>query len=183
MIIHIFGSSGSGTTTLAKELAEYLNLHHIDVDDLMWEKTDPPFTVKRSNESIRQRINEDLSHHQDIVISGSIVNIYDDLKPSIDLFIYMNLDIETRKERINQREVKRFGHRILPGGDLYHKHQSFLEWVSDYEHNPETIRSRKQHLSWLNDVKKPVLRITEELSLNELKKLVKSYLINMNNAI
>ena len=179
MIINIFGSSGSGTTTLAKALSNELDCHHIDVDDLMWKKTDPPFTIKRDIETIKQLFDKEIENQENVVISGSLVNIYDDLKCHIHLFIYMNLDIETRIKRINKREYKRFGNRIKPGGDLYQKHQDFLQWVSDYEHNPETLRSRKQHLSWLNDVDAPVLKITEELELNELVKIIRSFIKKM----
>ncbi|QWB99318.1 AAA family ATPase [Mycoplasmatota bacterium] len=176
MIINIFGSSGSGTTTLAEKIAKNYHFTHIDVDDLMWEKTDPPFTVRRDNELIKNLIKEALKKSENSVISGSIVNIFDELKSHIDLFIYMNLDIETRIQRINDREYKRFGSRILPDGDLYKKHQEFLKWVSDYEHNPENIRSRKQHLSWLDDVHAPVLRVAHELNFDELLKIVKTYI-------
>ena len=176
MIINIFGSSGSGTTTLAKNLSEIYDFYHIDVDDLMWENTDPPFTIRRDNFIIKNLIQEQINSHKNSIISGSVVNIYDELRPEIDLFIYMNLDIETRIKRINQRELRRFGKRVLPGGDLYDKHQAFLEWVSDYEHNPEYFRSRRQHLMWLEDVNKPVLRITDELTIDELIKIVGSFI-------
>lgn len=176
MIINIFGSSGSGTTTLAKSLSEIYDFYHIDIDDIMWEKTDPPFTIRRDNQDIKNDMHEILKNHQNTIISGAIVNIYDELKENIDLYIYMNLDIETRIKRINRRELNRFGKRVLPGGDLYEKHQDFLQWVSDYEHNPEYLRSRRQHLSWLDGVSKPVLRITDELSIDELLKIVGSYI-------
>jgi len=176
MIINIFGSSGSGTTTLAKALTNKYHLHHIDVDDLMWEQSDPPFTVKRDMETIKYLFDQEIEKNTNIVISGALVNIYDSLKKDIDLFIYMNLDIETRIKRINQREFNRFGNRIKPGGDLYQKHQEFLQWVSDYENNPEYLRSRKQHLTWLEDVTAPVLVITEELSIEELVTLAQSYI-------
>lgn len=176
MLINIFGSSGSGTTTLANEIAKNNKFHHIDIDDIMWKKTDPPFSQRRDNQSIKNLIDKDLSAHKDVVISGSLVNIYDELKEEIALFIYMNLDINTRIKRINEREIKRFGKRILKGGDLYNKHQDFLKWVSDYELNPENLRSRRQHLAWLKDVEAPILRITEELKLEELLKIVKSYI-------
>lgn len=176
MIINIFGSSGSGTTTLAKELSKQFKCHHIDVDDLMWESSDPPFTIRRDNEVIRELFDREINKYSDIVISGSLVNVYNELKDSISLFIYMNLDIDTRVKRINQRELKRFGNRIKEGGDLYFKHQDFIQWVSDYEHNPENIRSRKQHLLWLEDVHSPVLKITDELSIEELIKIIQSYI-------
>lgn len=39
--IHIFGASGSGTTTLANALSNNMNLPHYDTDDYFWIRTDP----------------------------------------------------------------------------------------------------------------------------------------------
>ena len=181
MIINIFGSSGSGTTTLANAIANKYNFYHLDVDEIMWKDTDPPFSERRNNIEIKAFMSKLLTKYKNVVISGSIIGIYDDLKPKIDLFIYINLDLKTRIRRINQRELKRFGERILPGGDLYEKHQDFIKWVSEYEHNPEYLRSRRQHLSWLKDVDRPVLKITEELSIDELLRIVKSYISRWDN--
>jgi adenylate kinase family enzyme len=176
-IINIFGSSGSGSTTLAKAIAKTFNYLHVDVDDALWEPTDPPFTIRRSDDSARAYIIEHLNSGKDTVISGSLVGFGDDIKQMIDLFVFMNLDILVRLSRIQTREEKRFGKRVLLGGDLYDKHLDFLKWVSDYETNPEYIRSRKQHLLWLENVKAPVLRVTEELSIDELMKLVKPFIV------
>ncbi len=180
MIINIFGSSGSGSTTLAHAIAKTYNFNLIDVDDFLWKKTENPFTEQYSNQEAKGLISEELKKHKNNVISGSLVNICDDLKDDIDLFVYMNLDINVRCERITKREIKRFGDRVLEGGDLYDMHMSFLEWVSNYDSNSETMRSRRQHLLWIDDVKNPVLKITEELSIDELLKLVKPYIKESN---
>ena len=175
-IINIFGSSGSGSTTLAKTIAEKYEYNFIDVDDYLWKKTDPPFSEKNTNEVASLLIKEELKSHKYAVISGSLVGIADELKKDIDLFIYINLDKSIRLERIKQREEQRFGNRIKKGGDLYEQHLSFLEWVANYEDNPETERSRRQHLLWLDDVKQTVLRIADELTIEELLKLVKPFI-------
>jgi len=175
-LINIFGSSGSGSTTLAKKVCEDFGYKFIDVDDFLWKKTDPPFTQRYTNNEACQLIKNALADCSNAVISGSLVGIADELKPKIDLFVYMNLDKDIRIKRIIDRETKRFGKRVLPGGDLFEQHQSFLQWVSDYENNPETQRSRRQHLLWLEDVKQPVLRITDEMSLDELIMLVKPFI-------
>lgn len=175
-IINIFGSSGSGSTTLAKTIADKFEYNFIDVDDYLWQKTDPPFTSRNTNEVALALIKEELKSHKHAVISGSLVGIADELKNDIDLFVYINLDKAIRIERIKKREEARLGKRIKEGGDLYEQHLSFLQWVSDYEDNPETERSRRQHLLWLDDVKQTVLRIADELTIDELIKLVKPFL-------
>ncbi len=175
-LINIFGSSGSGSTTLAKDICLKYGHKFIDVDDFLWKKTDPPFTERYTNEEACKLIKENLKDHTPAVISGSLVGVCDELKPLISLFVYINLDKDIRIERIKNREKERFGERILPGGDLHEQHLSFLRWVSDYEENPETERSRRQHLLWLEDVKAPVLRVTHELSLEELNDLIKPFI-------
>ncbi len=175
-IINIFGSSGSGSTTLANSIAHDYEYKFIDVDDYLWQKTDPPFTQRNTNDVACKLIQNALDDQSSTVISGSLIGIADELKPKIDLFIYINLDKKIRINRIKEREFKRFGDRILLDGDLYLQHLNFLQWVSDYEDNPETQRSRRQHLLWLEDVSSPVLKITEELTLEELLKLVKPFL-------
>lgn len=175
MIINIFGSSGSGSTSLAKKIAEEFDFKLIDVDDYLWKKTDPPFTERNSNEQALTLIKHQLSEERPAVISGSLVGIGESLKNDINLFVYINLDKEIRIQRINKREQERFGKRIEKGGDLYIQHQEFLQWISDYESNPETLRSRRQHLLWLEDVNVPVLRVTEELTMQELMNLVRPF--------
>lgn len=175
-IINIFGSSGSGSTTLAKAISEVYKFHHIDVDDALWEKSDPPFTYRRCDIEARNYILKELEKGLNSVISGSLVGFGDDIKAQVDLFVFINLDIDTRLARIQKREVNRFGSRVLEGGDLYQKHLDFLEWVSNYETNPEYVRSRKQHLLWLEDVTVPVIKITEELSIDECLRIVKPFM-------
>ena len=46
MNILIFGASGSGITTLGKELEKHTDFVHLDVDDYYWEQTLPPFLEK-----------------------------------------------------------------------------------------------------------------------------------------
>ena len=45
--IHIFGASGTGTTTLGGTLAAALDCPHLDTDDYFWIKTDPAFRTVR----------------------------------------------------------------------------------------------------------------------------------------
>ena len=47
--IIIFGSAGSGKTTLGRMVAEQLSFPYFDIDDYIWRKDTPePFTVMYS---------------------------------------------------------------------------------------------------------------------------------------
>ena len=174
--IHIFGASGSGTTTLAKAISTRFGYHFIDTDEAIWENTDPPFTKRKADSQSRKFVEKQLKENKYNVISGAFVGWGDVFKPKVDLFIYMHLPLEIRLQRIQIREENRFKDRVLPGGDLYLQHLDFLDWVSQYEELDESTRSQKQHELWLKNVKKPIVVIKEVLTIEELLQKVESFL-------
>lgn len=174
--IHIFGASGSGTTTLAKAIAKKFGYHFIDTDEAIWENTEPPFSKTRPYPNRKKIVAEQLTTSEYNVISGAFVGWGDEFKEIVDLFIFMHLPVETRLKRIQTREENRFKERVLPGGDLYLQHLDFLDWVSQYEFLDESVRSLKQHLAWLKDVKKPLLIFEEILTIDSLLEKVRPYI-------
>jgi adenylate kinase family enzyme len=174
--IHVFGASGSGATTLAKAICANHGYHFTDIDDIFWEKTDPPFTKKRPKEQAFKQLQDQLTNHDNVVVSGAFVGWADSLKPLFDLFVFMHLPLETRLERIKKREFHRFKERVLPGGDLYQQHLDFLDWVSRYETGDINMRSKVQHETWLKDVSAPIIRVTKPLAMSEMLDLLKPYL-------
>ena len=40
-VIHIYGASGSGTSTIGKYISDFM-----DTDDYFWQATNPPYTIK-----------------------------------------------------------------------------------------------------------------------------------------
>ncbi|BDD11489.1 hypothetical protein FUAX_39210 (plasmid) [Fulvitalea axinellae] len=56
MKILIFGASGSGTTTLGKEIAKRAKFTHLDADDYYWKPTNPPSEFHRKKSGIRFKI-------------------------------------------------------------------------------------------------------------------------------
>lgn len=47
-VIHIYGASGAGTSTIGKYISDRLGYFFMDTDDYFWEPADTPYTVKRS---------------------------------------------------------------------------------------------------------------------------------------
>ena len=144
-IIHIFGASGSGTTTLAKEISARFGYFHMDTDDYYWLPTDPMFTIKREKSARLALMKKDIENYEKIVISGSLCDWGDDLIPYFDLAIRMVTDTETRLKRLKEREYRRFGDRIRTGGDMYEEHIKFLKWASEYDTGDITMRSKAKH--------------------------------------
>jgi len=173
--ILIFGASGSGSTTLARSVSQRYGYHLIDTDDAIWEKSEPPFSIKKSELESQSILKEQLNRHKYNVICGSFVGWGDIFKKQIDLVIYMHLPLAVRLKRIQAREEARFQERVLPGGDLYLQHLDFLDWVSQYEILDESKRSQKQHEKWLLDMNVPIIYIKEEKTIEALMERISPY--------
>lgn len=59
MKLLIFGASGSGTTTLGKEIEKNSAFVHLDADDYYWKKTDPPYLEKIPKEERNDQLKAD----------------------------------------------------------------------------------------------------------------------------
>lgn len=158
-VIHIFGPSGSGTTTLGQLLCRELNFFHMDTDDYFWLPTDPRFTTKRPVQQRLQLMEQDMALHGNVVISGSLTDWGDSLIPSFTLAVRMEMEPALRLQRLAQRERQRFGPRIDPDGDMYETHQAFLAWAARYDTGGPDIRSRAKHDQWQQLLTCPVLRL------------------------
>jgi len=174
--IHIFGASGSGTTTIARLVSDKLGYKHFDSDDYFWVKTKEPFTVQRDREECFDLLEADLSSCDEWVLSGSVVGWGDDLHSKFDLIVFVYVPGDIRLERLEKREYERYGDEILAGGSKYESSQAFLNWAATYDGNPEYGRSLQMHENWIQELEQPVFRIENinlgksvDLVLNEIR--------------
>ena len=175
-VIHIFGASGSGTTTLGRAICEKTGYTFLDSDDYLWVPTDPKFTTKRTPAERLALLEGDLDRAENAVLSGSLVGWGDPVIPRFTLAVRLVVPAEARMERIERREQDRFGDRILPGGDMYRIHQDFLAWAAAYDDGPATMRSRAMHDLWQQKLSCPLLtldgvRPVEELAAAVIQRL------------
>ena len=164
-VIHIFGASGSGTSTIGRFIARRLNYCFMDTDDYYWEPTDPPFTTKRAIPERLGLIRKDIAEHENAVISGSLVNWGDELIPLFTLAIRVRTDTPVRIERLRAREREHFGSRIDPGGDMYGIHEHFIEWAASYDEGGVEIRSKAMHDEWQKLLTCPLVMVDGSLPL------------------
>lgn len=147
-VIHIYGASGSGTSTLGKKLSEELGYRWMDTDDYYWMPTNPPYTRKRD---IRERVammKRDILETEHVVISGSLSGWGDELIPYFTLAVRLVTDTELRIRRLRERERGLWGTRIAPGGDMYWHHLEFIEWAKAYDTGDAAVRSKAKHDAW-----------------------------------
>ena len=161
-IIHIYGASGSGTTTIGNALAQRYGFRQMDTDDYFWLPTDPPFCRKREREQRLLLMRRELEQGGKIVITGSLCGWGDPLTEYFDLAVRVETPAEVRLQRIRQRESLRFGDRIREGGDMAQAHQAFLAWAVAYDTGDESMRSLKLHRLWEKTLPCPHITVSGE---------------------
>ncbi len=144
-VIHIYGASGSGTSTLGRKICDELGFTFMDTDDYFWLTK---YTVKRRKEERLALMKQDISNAENVVISGSIAGWGDELISLFTLAIRLETNTDIRIERIKNREKEKFGERITPGGDMYESHMEFLKWAEAYDTGSVNMRSRARHDEW-----------------------------------
>lgn len=175
-IIHIFGASGSGTTTLGKFISTNFNFHQMDTDNYFWEKTNPPFLKKRNSEECINLILEEFNDFEQIVLSGSICGWGDQLIQYFSLAVELIVPSDIRYKRIMIRELNTFGDRVMSDGDMYMQNLNFLEWAMGFDSYGPEHRSRIMHDAWIKKLNCPFLQIDGTKSLEEIGNQLIKYL-------
>ena len=158
--IHIFGASGSGTTTLAARLAAAHGHRHLDTDDFFWLPTVPPFREIRPREARLPMLRRALAESPSWVLSGSLCGWGDPLIPDFDLVVFLAVPTGVRLARLRAREVQRYGREaIAPGGALHGSSSEFLDWAARYDTGGPEMRSRAMHEVWLATLPGATLRL------------------------
>lgn len=155
--MHILGASGSGTSTLARALADRLGSQAFDTDDFFWLPTDPPFTEKRPTPARLALMEQVFLPRSDWILSGSCVGWGDPIIPRLTHVIFLTLPAGMRLARLRRRERRRYGAAIDPGGARAVAFRSFLDWAMSYDDPVFSGRSRRAHEAWLAELECPVL--------------------------
>jgi adenylate kinase family enzyme len=166
--MHVFGASGSGTTTLGRALSERIGGRFLDTDAYYWLVTDPPFTTKREPSDRVAMIERDIQGETDWVLSGSICSWGEPLLHHFTVAVFLRLDPALRMARIHERERQRYGERIGPGGDLRAAHLEFMDWARSYDHAKAPIRSLDLHERWMRQLRCPIIRLDSAGPVDEL---------------
>ena len=165
--IHVVGASGSGTTTLAKALAERLDAKHLDTDDFFWLPTQPPYTTPRLAADRVTLLRETMAGVRRWMLSGSLMGWGDSLIPNFDLTVFLYTPPEIRIPRIEAREQQRYGARIEPGGDMHAQSLEFIEWARGYDRPDFAGRSLARHRAWLAGMPCRVLELDGTRTVEE----------------
>ena len=157
--IMVFGASGSGCTTLGRELARLLDFKHFDTDDYFFEQNNPPIEMKERPLNERISLLRPLLLKCNFVLSGCIREWGGAFDSMLSMAVFLITPTDVRIERADQRTFNRLGNRIRLGGDLYIQHRKFIDYIATYDNGGMKTRSLASQTAWANGLTCPVVRV------------------------
>jgi len=151
--IAIFGLNGGGKSTLTHALAKQIGCFELDVEDYYFPEQresrkwalennsvidtehldELPFSNSRTKCEVQTAIMENIKTHPRFIISGVTMNWSDEILSRIDIAFLVQTPLEERLKRIQAREEKRFGARVLDSGDMFAQQMEFRKVVKNRE--------------------------------------------------
>lgn len=155
------GMNGAGKSTLGKALADKLGFRFIDNEDLYFPKTDPNYlyAVERSGEEVERLLFEEIETYNDFVFTSVRGNYGDPEHPFFQYAVLVEVPRELRLQRVRDRSFKKFGDRMLPGGDLYEREEGFFDFVKS--------RAEDTVEEWVKGISCPVIRVDGTKKIEE----------------
>lgn len=147
------GLNGAGKSTLGKALAEELSFRFIDNENLYFPKTDSNYTYAspRTREEVEALLESEIKVHEDFVFTSVRGDYGEKVRRAFKYAVLISVPRDIRLERVRERSFRKFGERMLPGGDLYEQEKSFFDFVSA---RPEDMVEE-----WIKSFERPVIRV------------------------
>lgn len=150
MGILVCGLNGAGKSTLGRVLAERLGYEFIDNEELYF--PGGLLAEARSKAEVVRLLEERIRGNEGRFVFSAVTGKYGEkLLAALELIVVVEVPREERLRRVRERSFRRFGERILPGGDLYERENA---WLHQVESRPEDFVER-----WLESVECPVVRV------------------------
>ena len=151
--IQICGLNGCGKSTLGKALAERMNFHFIDIENLYFSRTniDEPYTNPKSRTEVEKLLAEEINKHPNFVFAAVKGDYGNDIIPLYDYIVVIDVPKDIRSQRVRNRSYQKFGNRILVGGDLHSQEEAFFQMVDS--------RNDDYIANWLQKVSSPIISV------------------------
>ena len=131
------GGNGAGKSTLGKALAQALGFAFMDVEDYFFPQDDADYKYDtvRTREQVNALLLDDMKKHQQFVLASVKGNFDENVRAMLNRAVYLHVPKDIRMQRVYDRSFRKFGDRMLPGGDLYEREQRFLDMVQQRPEN------------------------------------------------
>ena len=92
-----------------------------------------------------------MKKYDNLILAAVRGNYSKEIEAMFTYAVYVSVPKEIRMKRVRERSYKKFGDRMLEGGDLYEKEKSFFDMIEK--------RSDKTVTDWLDTMDIPVIAI------------------------
>ncbi len=170
--IIVCGLNGAGKSTLGKALAERLDFHFIDIEDLYFPKTnaDYPYASPRTREEVEQLLMQEINLQGHFVLASVKGDYGKAFAQTLSCAVMLTVPKDIRIERVRNRSFQKFGDRILPGGNLQEQEENFFRFVES--------RSESAVEEWIQTLTCPILRLDGTKPIAENVECIAAHLQN-----
>ena len=164
--IIICGLNGAGKSTLGKALAEKLDFHFIDNENLYFPMTDSHYIYAspRTREEVEKLLFNEITLHKNFVFASVKGDYRESIYPFFQYAVLVDVPREIRIQRVKNRSFQKFGNRMLPGGDLYEQEERFFHFVQSRDENAVE--------EWAQSLRCPTIRVDGTKPIEENTKLI-----------
>lgn len=165
--IQICGLNGCGKSTLGKALAAEIDFHYIDSERLYFdtENSTTAYAAPRSHEEVAHLLMQEICANPNFVFASVKGNYGSEILSKYNYVIVLETPKKIRLQRIRDRSLRKFGSRILPGGDLHEAEEAFFRMAAS--------RGEDYIENFLQSVSCPVLRIDGTKPIAESVKYIR----------
>ncbi|MBE5802686.1 MAG: hypothetical protein E7319_10440 [Clostridiales bacterium] len=151
--IILCGGNGAGKSTLGRTLADAMKLCFMDIEDYYFpcKNTEYAYASPRSTEEVASLLLHDMKRASGFVLAAVKADYGTEISSMFTCAVFIDVPKEIRMQRIHERSYRKFGERMLPGGDLFEKEQRFFDMVQN--------RSDESILQWLDSLQIQVIHI------------------------
>ena len=163
MRVVVCGCNGAGKSTLGRALGEVLRWPFLDIEDYYFpaenRQAGYAYGRPRTREEAAALLAADLGRYEDCVLASVRANYGPAVESAFDAGILLETPREERLRRVRARSFRKFGSRMLEGGDLYEAEEAFFRMVAG--------RRETEPEEWLRGLGIPVLRLSGEDPVTE----------------
>lgn len=166
MGIIICGLNGAGKSTLGKALAEKLQFHFIDIENLYFPGTDSDYIYAspRTREEVQKLLLHEMNTYENFVLASVKGDYGEAVHSFFQYVILLDVPKDIRLKRVKERSFQKFGNRMLAGGDLYEREENFFRFAE--------ARAENTAEEWVKLLKCPVIRMDGTKSIEENTNLI-----------
>ncbi|MBQ4039808.1 MAG: hypothetical protein IJC91_01630, partial [Oscillospiraceae bacterium] len=150
----------AGKSTLAKALAERLNLRFVDIEDIYFSRQDNPdypYEKSRPYGEVVSLLTDIVNNENDFVLASVTGSFGDEFISHLKCVISIEVPREMRLKRVYDRSYVLFGDKGCEGGAFYEQIKQF--------HNFCASRDENLVNDWLSTICCPVIRVDGTLPI------------------